>query len=458
MDTLPVPLPTKAKPNFQRANPEQLRVLKAGFAISDVSSKEHLAALSETTGLSTKWIASWFMRERRKQGVSLPRGAAKKDKKLAQEKIMAFKAEHQDTAITLLSSDDLILDSTSEQKPDLSLLDKKQTRKPKKKCKIDESIATDDIISSSPLKLPLVSVSLTPPIRPTISPPHGTRPQVQSRSSPSPASSFVLRPMVVMYTPSVTSRSLEMSLDPAPIAPSSVSMTQTNRAIHSPRASSLAVDLANGRHEQALTHQRLLNFSLPLTSESMHAFYDRPAYSHQPNLHEKPLNRPLRPILPLHGTNQYPAHALRTLPASHVIRTTKENITPSILPYHRPFKPAQPPPLYSYNNLDRFNHQPCPSAMHTSAPPPRHQAPLLQPLAPVFDPFQQNRAQMNSALLDPSATPLKHLSVLGDSPGDLPQEEIMHRLLDERLAYEDPFQAAMGLVFVSRLGLGWNYT
>ena len=70
--------------------------------------------------------------------------------------------------------------------------------------------------------------------------------------------------------------------------------------------------------------------------------------------------------------------------------------------------------------------------------------------------------------LDPSLAPLKHLTdVLGrfrDQDGtytklvDLQEREgLMKCLLDDDLARRSPFQAAMGLVLLSKLGLEWDY-
>ena len=71
-------------------------------------------------------------------------------------------------------------------------------------------------------------------------------------------------------------------------------------------------------------------------------------------------------------------------------------------------------------------------------------------------------------VLDPSLAPLKHLTdVLGrfrDQDGtytklvDLQEREgLMKCLLDDDLARRSPFQAAMGLVLLSKLGLKWDY-
>jgi hypothetical protein len=57
---------------------------------------------------------------------------------------------------------------------------------------------------------------------------------------------------------------------------------------------------------------------------------------------------------------------------------------------------------------------------------------------------------------DSSKAPLKHLGIV---PADYTKETVdimMDRLLDERLAEDDPFQATMGLVFLSQLGLKWD--
>ena len=70
--------------------------------------------------------------------------------------------------------------------------------------------------------------------------------------------------------------------------------------------------------------------------------------------------------------------------------------------------------------------------------------------------------------LDPSLAPLKHLTDVlerfRDEEGtytklvDLQERrELMNCLLDDELARRSPFQAAMGLVLLSKLGLEWDY-
>ncbi|KAJ7771732.1 hypothetical protein B0H16DRAFT_193687 [Mycena metata] len=62
-----------------------------------------------------------------------------------------------------------------------------------------------------------------------------------------------------------------------------------------------------------------------------------------------------------------------------------------------------------------------------------------------------------SPVLDVRKTPMRHLSVLqGDGAHSMSVDEMYERLLNDDLATSDPFQAAMGLVFMSRTGLDWN--
>ncbi|KAK0244066.1 hypothetical protein EDD85DRAFT_1017816 [Armillaria nabsnona] len=57
--------------------------------------------------------------------------------------------------------------------------------------------------------------------------------------------------------------------------------------------------------------------------------------------------------------------------------------------------------------------------------------------------------------LNPQLTPLKHLSVLANQNYPNDPNVLSACLFDEQLGQNDPFQAAMGLVYMSRLGLNW---
>jgi hypothetical protein len=68
------------------------------------------------------------------------------------------------------------------------------------------------------------------------------------------------------------------------------------------------------------------------------------------------------------------------------------------------------------------------------------------------------------SFLDPSKAPLKHLTVVQPFQMDDMSAQMFNtadvmidRLLDAKLAEDDPFQATMGLVFLSQLGLEWDY-
>ncbi|KAJ7029268.1 hypothetical protein C8F04DRAFT_1398525 [Mycena alexandri] len=65
--------------------------------------------------------------------------------------------------------------------------------------------------------------------------------------------------------------------------------------------------------------------------------------------------------------------------------------------------------------------------------------------------------KVNSVAFDVGKTPFRHLEVLhGHAVGSMTVDEMYDQLLDEDLAVRDPFQAAMGLVFMSRTGLNWS--
>ncbi|KAJ7017328.1 hypothetical protein C8F04DRAFT_1406042 [Mycena alexandri] len=65
--------------------------------------------------------------------------------------------------------------------------------------------------------------------------------------------------------------------------------------------------------------------------------------------------------------------------------------------------------------------------------------------------------KVDSVAFDVGKTPFRHLEVLhGHAVGSMTVDEMYDQLLDEDLAVRDPFQAAMGLVFMSRTGLNWS--
>ena len=74
-------------------------------------------------------------------------------------------------------------------------------------------------------------------------------------------------------------------------------------------------------------------------------------------------------------------------------------------------------------------------------------------LSPLYPPHPSSA----TSPLDNLTTPLKYLTALRDTHNFGP-DVILSRLLDEELIQSDPFQAAMGLVFLSRLGLEWDTT
>ena len=90
---------------------------------------------------------------------------------------------------------------------------------------------------------------------------------------------------------------------------------------------------------------------------------------------------------------------------------------------------------------------------------------MANPVAPHDQPVMFDNHPY-TPFLDPSKAPLKHLTMV--QPFQMQDTEnpsatfdnadvMIDRLLDAKLARDDPFQATMSLVFLSQLGLEWDY-
>lgn len=124
----------------------------------------------------------------------------------------------------------------------------------------------------------------------------------------------------------------------------------------------------------------------------------------------------------------------------------------------------------SVHPLPRGQFAPAPSQLHSSSAPPSPAPPWSR--RPQFDNSSTQEKHGVEDILDAKRAPLKHLPVIHDilsayhrstnMPFELLSGEgkvtpighlVVDRLTDEALADKDPFQASMGLVFLSRLGL-----
>ncbi|KAG5352930.1 hypothetical protein C0989_011970 [Termitomyces sp. Mn162] len=529
-----VPLPERKKPSFLRATKEQIDILIAGFVVSDISSKHHLAALSEATGLPPKWIASWFTRQRKKVAVAskciknqtktTERAGGHEDTTTATamsiQEIADFKTEH----VELTLSDSLVppVDSELEQKPVPSQKSTNKTARKSTKKRTSDSTPYPHMHPTSPLKPPFICAPLASRSGPSSSEQHLFEAQPQPADRASPTSTFILREMVpVIYKPktpnqndlihpstiTIDSQPFE-AFSPCPSARRPTLATVSN-AIASDSKTSLSTD-HNSKMLSAETAGPRLGCVYPwqdsnpiespqggskdhkTTSQKPQGLNrsntpnPHPSFSAQPKFVPR-IDRPLRPLLPLDWN---------TVPASHLFhysqapfgtpqaqgdRNSKENqpMYPQIARHAssklRSAGPRNLPPLFTTTNLEitrarrliqstTSDDGAIPTSIATWIQTSQQHSfvPNMTGL-PELSPVGQNENEtrfddQTSSLFDSTTAPLKYLDVLRPFPDEsLSMDEMMSRLLDPQLAEEDPFQAAMGLVFASQLGLNWDY-
>ncbi|GLB38214.1 hypothetical protein LshimejAT787_0500790 [Lyophyllum shimeji] len=541
MDVNSVPEPKTTI--FQRANAEQLKVLKAAFAASNVTAKHSLSALSEATGLTQKWISSWFTRERKKNVTAAAKRAAK-GKTMATPmtiaEITAFKTEHHDSALPLASHGGAS-DTQFEQKPIISTDARTKTAgNPRRKGNNDPQSHAEgskgpkaSSASASRLKSPFSSAPLAP--RTLATSPLAHEP-LHSAEIPSSTSRIPRSTVPLLCTPcsslnlpvaSGSHATPDRTITTAPSTSTTVSSHNTSASsdIHKPNTAgdvvhkpqhgviprASAVSQSVGRNCQLHTTATLHPHRGPLrpTEPSVSKKVAQPQNQDRNRNHP----RPLRPLLPLyippsastHPTDldsPNPFQLLQNLYAPPLMygpgqspddRSVKENKAPPSHA-HPPLirAPLKPPasglpalkPLFSYDALSLTT-----SAVHQQVQRPVYPPRPGYPTHPRFQP--QIQAQQyhlpqpvvhtassaalsivprslqnydyfpdpHASVLDPTSTPLKHLNVLPPPPftsESLLADDMVHRLLDGRLTQEDPFQAAMGLVLVSRLGMTWE--
>ncbi|KAG6915357.1 hypothetical protein DXG01_011985 [Tephrocybe rancida] len=507
MDVLP--LPDRKRHNLVRATPEQVNVLMAAFATSKMPTKNSLDALSETTGLTPKWITSWYARERAKvtaaaTGRTRARKNAKKAMAMSVQEITAFKTEHSD--------------STPSEAMNLAE-EQGTTKKPRKRRK---GHPTPDP-PLSPLNAPFVSAPL-PPL-PALRPPSQPiiQAQAQTADPESPTSSFILRemvPQIYRHTQSLTN-SLSGAMGPVPteaprllgLLPMRPTLAAASKAtgppgpasrtfgpVYNPNtlsdtaATPLLGQLFLWQGSVVPTHIASDNnnndqqTAMRMTQESSNRV-DKP---HPPSASIARQNltlrsdRHIRPLLPLNSPiwNTPQARALhQPLQAGLYSQGSDDGSFKENKPiyYHPTYVPQAPsklrssgprtlPPLFASTDLTNLGAQrqtqPAAHSIPTSSATSTPTQPfIVQPIPEIFHmPLadQDHQAQVvdqPDVFFDPTMTPLKHLDVLAPfSAGSLSTDDILNLLLDERLATGDPFQAAMGVVFASQLGLNWDFT
>lgn len=346
-----------------------------------------------------KWITAWFSRQRRKKAKKGPAGAATSDAALSPDQIMDFKTEYADPLLET--------DVTPEQKTESKSKKKKGPGRPRKKVKAETDIVLPrlqpKVTPQEPHAFPLLGANFHPPIPAPQPTPHPTAPSVfmlYYLDGPIPPSSDIGNPCfnqnspILHYAYNANSVASSPVQSFVPIAQKTV-FTPTRR---SPRTPFRPAFHANFESQSLQPH---IQGPWP----DFQTAHSSSLYAHQ-----------LATYVPLQ--EQLSHHQ------PHIPLGTKENYCP---------------PLYLLPTLlertafdDNTNHNQTSLGKYANY-------------------------TMDSSPWDPTTAPLKHLEVLNPSSGaTLEREEVIGRLLDERLAREDPFQASMGLVFLSRLGLGWD--
>ncbi|KAG6833461.1 hypothetical protein H0H87_006828 [Tephrocybe sp. NHM501043] len=503
-----IPLPERKKPGFIKASKEQVEILLAGFAVSDVSSKEHIATLSAATNLPTKWIFSWFVRQRRK--VAMATGYIKPRRKamtppMSVEVITAFKTEHSDSTLseTISTAPSQELDRKVKK-----IHTERYIRKPRNRRKYPTPLPP------SPLKAPFVSQPLSVRCNSRPLSQSSIQAQAQEADAHSPASSFILREMVpLMYQPHASNANLNAATDSAfaetlypellVTRPHSTAPLGSSTDVVSPKASTSSLAQVyswqdpvlpenaqdNNNREAALRKTRIIKNTRGMKTHTSSLFSQQNSISNP--------NHAVRPLLPYNPPN------LNFMESSHPYQHTQASSNPhphgtfdwsakenQPMYYHPTYIPQAPiklrssgprvlPPLFATTDLSGSGARRQTSFVKHDPATQNSSLPILntrpQSTSFVQAPSQTSRPQLtsqpqpqhptqqqldnSSLLLDLTTTPLKHCDVLAPFSGEaLSTEDIINLLLDERLVVEDPFQAAMGLVYTSRLGLNWDFT
>ncbi|KAG6848958.1 hypothetical protein H0H93_012430 [Arthromyces matolae] len=381
-----------------------------------------------------------------------------------------------------------MVDSEMEQKPVISKNAAKKTGNPGRKRNQDPNLRGH----ASPLKSAFVTAPLPARSEPSTSEESSFQAQAQPAECASPTSTFILREMVpVAYK-------YGDSLENESVAPASTCDTGTSVAQISDLWAAPSLDAFDdglqlpATSNDHLTPSALSDSSSPVrvfsleesalfetTRQRNTAVTEQAASKRMQDLRhsrskatippppDAPKSRPrtLRTILPSNipfsNTVSAPQHLF------FYSSDTKENtmIPPQRVtrPKLRSSGPRVLPPLFANTDLRNLaDRQTMPYSASLSASSPTtvsklptqifedpFEVPNLWPLDEGLGPTQIND-QMDH---DYTSAPLKYLDVLAPfSDEGLPGNDIMNRLLEPDLVEHDPFQAAMGLVFVSQLG------
>lgn len=203
-----------------RATQRQLEILRNAFTQSTATSKDLLKRLSDETGLSTKWIVSWYTRQRKKRKDS---GDTSSDPAMSPEEIANFKTEYREPALetrTFTAQPVLPNPEKREGQPPK----RRRGRPPKLKVQAKQHNGENTLASNQPSSV-LLAIHPTPPsLEKALCPSSSMRPIAPRMNPPSSfqAHQFPVPPIIVsnslehvdMPNPSINYHSAPASLRP----------------------------------------------------------------------------------------------------------------------------------------------------------------------------------------------------------------------------------------------------
>uniref|UniRef100_A0A8H8CLB5 Homeobox domain-containing protein n=1 Tax=Psilocybe cubensis TaxID=181762 RepID=A0A8H8CLB5_PSICU len=461
-----------------RASPEQTAILKALYLVVRSPTQEQLAALSEQTGLTIKWVSQWFARQRTKDRKNNPETSTRKgstrlgatgrgsmDVMRSPEDILQVKLEDGDPigalasspgatsvseyATTLsASSSSIVLDLTQPGPTIESSQNRRRTGPRNTSSSTTRSLRSrrkgPAIIESPRVKKELIELSLSAAAdSPSQSDnqsaanmgayPGGNHGQTQtaatSSGSRSTASASYLDILPMLGPPKRSPMATGVNHGGPTRRRSSVSGAKKSHNIYAP--SHAEASPLGGDFHDTVTHDSPAQPRAPKNQRA--AFYQQ------------------GPVLRTQFYNNGP---------SNYMSSPLDENAPSVAQ-----SMACPAAVYDYFSVDPSS--PLPSGSIAQMP--------QASLAPAFDwenhipfqPVEQDTNYMQSNYynaephpLDPLHAPVKYLTHILDEFRDeqgmyVVNEELKARLVGEDVVARDPFQAAMGLSFLSRIGVEW---
>ncbi|KAJ7689160.1 hypothetical protein B0H17DRAFT_1067124 [Mycena rosella] len=486
----PTKMPEDApkKRNVVRATPAQIKVLRAAYGTDKTYTTEEVQRLSSETGLTSQWIRAWFGRYKKKkeqedqmkerevstepedapprrkgrprnepEDDAPPRkkGRPRNEPSAARIEVSSVKAPPKRTA--------------NLPPPDDSYMPPMKTASPPVYAPMPTADRSFTSSSTSSQHNPFVSqpapgyvyyhgFDVKPGLIPHLAPipiPEQQKNSTSSRSNPqhfAPSLFYQKPPSRPMLLPRPSD-----NLNPAPQRVSDQSYPINNWGATPTRVSTAISSASSVPHSRNTPAAHLLGTTSTSSMALTPAALLRTSF-HQQHSQQAPGSElsPFRP--PLRNT---PAHVLQSPFVSPLLfsqdqfKHTNSMITPSAVRSYMPEHDVEQDDFPTSTTFDTpINDRLLFSSMLNLTPQTRADASPTMPIPNDDD----------DSAFDVDKAPLKHLSVLhadfqlgeGGAQTALTMDDMCERLFDETLAESDPFQAAMGLVFLSKMGLKWE--